>query len=691
MHKIKDNTLTEMSLKDKDTVQELDILSELHTDFITYATEVNNNRAFPDARDGLKPGARASLWEMFIKNYSSNKPHVKCAKVSGGTIATWWPHGDLSIYEVLVRMSQEWVNNLPIVDFHGSNGSLLGGPEAASQRYTECRLAKLAENCYFSNIKKNVVSFIDNFSEDDKWPEVFPSIAPMLMINGSSGIGYTIAQDWLPHNLKELYAKVKEYLDTGNVSYDNLYPDFPTGGILINKSEISEIYKTGKGRVILRGKTAITNNVISITELPYQVYAEPFIQKIKDLVNAETLTNIDDIYNKSDDNGLLIEIVCNADPEIVLAKLFKLTDLQVTFPVNQMALVKGIPDMLNFKDYLRVYIDHNIETIKREYSYELNKATQRLEIVSGLIRANSMLDAVISEIRASKSASEAIANLKTKFIFTDLQAQAIADMRLGKLANMEIAALNKEESELNKAITDYNKILSSDKAQKKEFLKRFDTFVNNYGWDRRTEVQDIDLVAEKTATAAKTKIVENYTVILEENGNIKRILTNQYKPNKKAKYIAVEIAEDQKLLLISNKGFMYKLPVKQIPKAGINSMGTPVNSLINLQNKEIIIQVFTGSEEEKYIFFITKKGLAKKTPWFDISSLSKNIGAMVMKLAEDDEIIICKLINSEKFTVIYNGKEKQIFSDKFITKSRTAGGVTAVKVKIGSFISLPLL
>jgi DNA gyrase subunit A len=666
----------------------INILDEMKTDFLVYAAEVNNNRAFPDARDGLKVSQRAVLWEMFSKDYKSSKPHVKSAKVAGGTIATWHPHSDAAAYETIVRMSQAWVNNMRAVDFHGANGSVLGGPQAASSRYTECRLSKSSEACYFANIKKNVVDFIDNFSEDEKWPSVFPSIAPILMINGSSGIGYTIAQDWLPHNLSDLAEKVKEYVSTSSINADGFFPDFPTGGIIVNKNEIADIYKTGRGRVVLRGRAEIEDNFIRITELPYQVYAEPFIQKIKDLVNAGTLAGIEDIYNKSDDSGMLIEIECSADPNIVLAKLYKLTELQSTFSANQMALVNGIPTMLTLKDYIEVYVNHNLEVLKREYAYDLNKASQRLEIVTGLIKATSILDDIIKEIRQSKSSTVAAESLKTKFNFTAAQAQAITDMRLGKLANTEIAELEKEQAQLNKTIEACTKVLNSDKLQKKEFLRRLEAFVNEYGWARRTEVVDIDLTTEKATVAKKVKIIENYTVMLDDTGNLKRILTSQYKPNKKAKYQAIEIAEDRKLLLISNKGLMYKLPVKQIPKAGVNSTGTAVNKLLELQNNESIIRIFNGLENESNVFFITKNGLAKKTRYEEISSLSKNIGATVMKVLDNDEIIFCDTLESAKIPVLYNGKEKIVDTDKFITKSRTAGGVVAVKVKPGSTVSI---
>lgn len=672
----------------------VNILQEIREDALNIGNEANLSRAIPYVRDGLKPSQRAVIYGAYEQGYSSKKPHVKSLKLDGLVVGSWWPHG--SEYLTIARLTQPFVMNIPLLDMHGANGSQLGTPDAASSRYTEVRLAKACEDGLLKNIEKETCEWIPNYSEDKVWPRVFPALLPNLFVNGSDGMGYCYSQTWLPGNLKEFYLKVKEYLDNGKITYEDIYPDFPTKGTIINKKDIAKIYETGSGTVILRGKAEIESNIIKITELPYQVYVTPYLEQLKALVTPNAkgdikIPGISDIYNMSGENGMLIEIECETDPKIILNKLYQYSNLQVSLSANQYGIVDSIPELINLQRYIEIYLDHNLDIIKREYSYELNKASQRLEIVTGLIRANSMLDAVISEIRASKSASEAVVNLKIKFGFTELQAQAIADMRLGKLANIEIAALSKEETQLNKAIADYNKILGSDKAQKKEFLKRFEAFVSEYGWDRRTEVQDIDLVAEKAVISTKTKVIENYTVILEENGNIKRLLSSQYKANKKAKYCITEIAEDQKLLLISNKGFMYKLPVKQIPKAGINSMGTPINSLVTLQNKETIIQIFNGLETEPYTFFITKKGLAKKTPYEEISKLSKNIGATVMKLAEDDEIIFCKLLNSDTISIIYNGKEKLINTDKFITKSRTAGGVVAIKTKAGSFITMPLL
>lgn len=677
------NGLFDDILNDTQNDSEINIEDELSEDFLVYATEVNNNRAFPNAADGLKPVQRATLWEMFIKNYSSNKPHVKSAKVTGGTIATWHPHGDGSVYEALVRMSQPWVNNICEIDFHGANGSLLGGPDAASSRYTECRLAKSVEDGFFENIKKNTAEMILNFSEDEYWPRIFPAIFPRLFVNGSQGIGYTIAQEWEPGNLHEFTEKVKEYIETNDITYDNIYPDFPTGGIIVNKSEIKKIYETGKGAVVLRGKTKINKKNINITELPYQTYAEPFIQKIKDLVNTNTLTGIEDICNKSDDNGLNIEIECSDDPKIVLTKLYKLTELQSTFNANQMALVDGIPTLLNLKEYIKVYVDHNINCLIKEYKFELDKAEKRLEIVDGLIRAISIIDDIIKTIKASKNSDEARKNLINLYSFTENQAKAIVDMRLGKLANLEIAELNKEQTELNKIITKCNKFLTSKKLQNKEFLDRLNKFVEKYGWTRRTEVIDLDLDAEKTILKKhEEKNVENFIIALTKGNTIKRMTLTD--ANKKQKLLTeediithtVELGLKDRFVLISNTGTMYKLNVNKIDLCNINSTGMNLYELVD----DKIVGIYTEDEKTPYLIFVTKNGLIKKIKTNTVVKLSKVVGAPVMKILDGDEIIECTLATEEDSIILNNGKKDKEIKVKDLTdKGRGAGGIVGVK------------
>lgn len=655
----------------------INILDELKQDFLIYATEVNNNRAFCDARDGLKPGQRAILWDMYENGHFSTKPHVKSAKVSGSTISKWWPHGDASIYEAIVRMSQPWVNNLCEIDFHGANGSLLGGPAAASARYTECRLSTMSEESFFTNIKKDVVPMIDNFSEDEKWPLMLPSILPRLIINGSSGIGYTIAQDWLPHNLIEIVEKIKEYLKTNKLSFDNLYPDFPTGGVIINKSACEEIYKTGKGSIILRGKVNIVDKYINITELPYQIYAEPFIQEIKDLVNSNTITGIEDICNKSDDNGLLIEIECSTDPKVVLAQLYKNTDLQISLSANQMALVNGIPELLNLQKYFDIYIDHNLTCLRKEYQFDLDKANSRLEVVNGLLKALSDIDSIINLIKASKSSAAALEALQTTFNFTKVQASAIIDMKLGKLANLERNALVKEADDLNKIVDKCTKFLASDKLQTKEFISRLDKFTEKYGWQRRTEVCDIDLNEEKKTIKAE-KVQERFNIILTKDNELKKVSAGKLKFDDNISKV-IEVGEKDRFVLISNTGTMYKLNAKDIKLVSQGSKGQDIKEFFN----DEIINIYTGNETEEFLIFVTKNGLIKKIESKIVFGLSKLAGAPVMKVEENDKIIYCELKTDSDIINIKSGKkEKQINISDLLSKGRLAGGIATIKGKL---------
>ena len=654
----------------------IQLKDELKTDFLIYAQAVNNNRAFPDARDGLKPVQRAILWAMYDNRYFSTKPHVKSAKVDGEVLGKFSPHG--SCYDAIVRLSQDWINPLPLVSWHGANGSLISGNQAAASRYTECRLAEATEDCYFTNINKNTVDFIDNYSEDLKWPgKVLPCIAPILLINGSSGIGYTIAQDWLPHNLIEIVEKIKEYLKTNKLSFDNLYPDFPTGGVIINKSACEEIYKTGKGSIILRGKVNIVDKYINITELPYQIYAEPFIQEIKDLVNSNTITGIEDICNKSDDNGLLIEIECSTDPKVVLAQLYKNTDLQISLSANQMALVNGIPELLNLQKYFDIYIDHNLTCLRKEYQFDLDKANSRLEVVNGLLKALSDIDSIINLIKASKSSAAALEALQTTFNFTKVQASAIIDMKLGKLANLERNALIKEADDLNKIVDKCTKFLASDKLQTKEFLSRLDKFTEKYGWQRRTEVCDIDLNEEKKAVKAE-KIQERFNIILTKDNELKKVSAGKLKFDDNISKV-IEVGEKDRFVLISNTGIMYKLNAKDIKLVSQGSKGQNIKEFFNNE----IINIYTGNETEEFLIFVTKNGLIKKIESKIVFGLSKLAGAPVMKVEENDKIIYCELKTDSDIINIKSGKkEKQINISDLLSKGRLAGGIATIKGKL---------
>ena len=662
-------------------------IDEIKNDFLISATEINNNRAFPDAKDGLKPSQRAALWTMNVGGFTSNKPHVKSAKVSGNTIASYWPHGDVGVYDTIVRMSQPWVNNLCEVDFHGGNGSLQGGPDAASSRYTECRLSKVSEDGFFTNIKQDTVDMIPNFSEDLEWPSVFPAIFPRLFINGSQGIGYTIAQEWEPGNLNEFTDAVKGYIKNGKVDCSVIYPDYPTGGVIINKKDIHTIYETGKGSIILRGKVEIEDNLIKITELPYQVYAEPFIASIKELVNKDELTGIEDICNKSGDHGLLIEIECSEDPEIIVNKLYKLTNLQTTFSANQMALVDGVPKMLPLKEYIKVYVDHNLSCILREHKHNLNIALNRQEVVDGLIQAIAKIDDIIDTIKAAKNVETAKTNLTSKFGFSSVQAQAIVDMRLGKLANLESVALQKESDELKKTIEDCNNVIGSEKEQKKILIKRLEDFTKKYGWERRTQLTDVDIVKEKAVIKKPSKSEEQFMVVLTKGNYLKRIALVNYKSTTKFKnpedeiVSAIKIGAKEKLFALSCGGLVYKIPVKTIPLGMMNSTG------INLGYK--FINIFSGHEEQESLFMITSSGKVKKFKTSDLFRISKLIpsATSIIKL-DSDQLVYAKLVDNDIIKYKVGKKEKTIDTTKYKSKGRSAGGVNCIKIKEGQTFEL---
>lgn len=668
----------------------INILDCLHNDFMEYATEVNNNRAFPDVRDGLKPSMRACLWELYFKGYLSNKPHVKCAKVDGGVIGNWWPHG--SEYSTIVRMSQPWVNNIPEIDWHGANGSLLGGPEAASSRYTECRLSKVAEDGLFNNIKKNAVDFIPNFSEDAEWPSVLPAVFPRLFVNGSQGIGYTIAQEWEPGNLKEFTEKVKKYIKTKKVDCSDIYPDYPTGGVIINKDEIHTIYETGKGKVILRGKTEIVDNLIRISELPYQVYAEPFIQEIKDLVNNEELSGVEDIFNKSDDNGLLIEIECCEDPEIVLNKLYKLTDLQVTFNPNQVALINGIPKLLSLRDYIDTYIDFNVECIIREYKYDLDKAKLKLEITDGLIKAISIIDDIIKCIKSSKDSESSKKILQEKFGFTVEQSKAIVDMRLGKLSNLETQELIDEKVRLNQLIQICEKTISSRDEQIKVLLHNLTEFTDKYKYERHTQVINLDIEQEKIKIKNKPKSEEDFIITLTADSRLHRYKLTDYKPQAKPKnpndkvISSIKIKGKDTFYIISSLGNLYKLKGKNITLCKNNATGNSIKDLLPDADSSLI-KIYSGQETDKYILFLSINGKVKKMETEELFKISKKSGTPLTKAEPLYDIYLVNDNSTVKVNVqtAKGIKEKIINCDEIDSKSKKAGCNKYIKLKEGQY------
>lgn len=669
----------------------IELTKELSQNFLDFSHEVNYQRAFADARDGLKPGQRACLWEMYKRGYKSSKPHVKSAKISGGVIANWWPHGDTAIYETFARMSQKWINNIPEIDWHGANGSVQISGEPAASRYTEARLTKLVEEGMLSNINKNNVPMKPNFSDDDEWPVVFPSIFPRLMVNGCQGIGSTIANVWLPHSFVEVANIINNYISTGNIDYDNIAPSFPSGGVIINKKELPIIYKTGKGKVVLRGKAEIKDNYIIITEIPYQVYVEPLIEEIKKYAIEEENSGIEDVVNKSSKN-IHIEIECSSNPANVLKKLYSKTNLQKSFNANQYALTeKGVPALLTLKDYLKIYVDHNIGCIVRETQFDLDKATARLEIVNGLLRALEDIDNIIALIKSSESAAAAKEALIKIYRFTENQAKAILAMRLSSLAKLEKVELQKEAKELEDKITDLKGILASDEKQKNILKSRLADLVKKYGDARRTELTHIDIKPEEKKI--EEVVPEDCVVILSQSGDIKRVPTKSFKVQRKngkgvktKDEVVMSIISTNtidNLLLFTKKGKMYKIIVDEVPVGTNASKGTHVGTLIHMdENDEVIaITSLARSNTAKYVVFFTKKGLMKKTYLEEYTKVKRSTGIAAIKINEGDSIANVEFINEEDILVITKNGMSIHFESKNVNPiGRVAAGVKTIKL-----------
>ena len=669
---------------------ERDICQELHQNFIDFAYEANSQRAFPDARDGLKPGQRACLWTFYKNGFLFNKPHVKSAKIAGSVIASIWPHNSDAVYETFVRMSQPWINNLPEVDWHGGNGNITIGPEAAASRYTEARLSKLAEDGFFQGIRSHNVKMIPNFSEDEEWPEVLPAIFPRLLVNGSMGIGVTIANTWALYNLREVTEVILHYIYTGKLEYDKLYPDFPTGGIIINQNDLKAIHETGKGKIILRGRTEINGNVISITELPYQVYIEPWIAEVKALVEKEEIVGIKDIINKTDKNHLLIEVICTDNPQKILSQLFSLTDLQKQINPNQYALVSKTPQLLTLKDYIHIYISHNVECLRKEFEFERGKALDKLEITEGLLKALEDIDNIIKLIKSSESATAAKSNLQQKYQFTERQAAAIVDMKLGKLAHLEAIELNNQHKELAAIVENCDLYLKDTSKLMDKVAERLAAFTKKYGTARKTTVTQITETKDKEI---KNVVPEECVVVMTKAGTIKRIPSSNFKVQKRngkgvktQDDITIETLRTNtidSLMIFSDKGKMYRLLVNEVPVGTNISKGVSIKTLVPMASNEkpvIIYSIYRDTKSE-FVLFVTKKGMVKKTRLEEYIKTSKRTGIASISLYDGDGIAGVTLMNKEPI-ILVTEKGRYIYfeSTEIPTSARTTKGVKGIKL-----------
>ena len=668
-----------------------DVTNELGTNFIEYAVAVNTDRAIPDATSGLKPVARRILWSAFESGRTSSKPHVKSGMIVGDVMGKYHPHGDSSIYGALVRLSQNWVMRYPLIDWHGNNGNI-AGDGAAHYRYTESRLSKLAEDGLLTNIKKKNVDFMLNYTDTLEEPKTLPSIFPNLLCNPNSGIGVAVSCNWLPHNLKEVAQAIYDYLDGRKPSLPG--PDFPTGGIVINKNDIPNIMRTGHGSVKIRGKYKIEKDRnIVFYEIPYGTTIEGLLTEIGKVCDSKDIEGISEIRDESNKKGLRIVIECqkNTNPETIVQKLFHKTNLQTSISYNQVALIDKTPTELNLKQCIEVYVNHNVNCLIKEINFDLDKVKSRLEIVLGLLIALEDIDNIIAMIKSSDNAAAAKQKLIEKYKLTENQAKAILDMKLSKLAKLEKVELENEKKELLKKQDELNNLLQNKDLQLKEIRKRLDAIVKKYGDERRTELTQIEIPKEEKEIVEV--VPEDCVVIITKTGDVKRIPSKNFKVQRKngkgiknedsAILDTISTNTIDNLMVFTNKGKMYKILVDNLPIGTNSSKGTNIRNLINLEPQEEVIAVSSldRKSENKYVVFITKKGLIKKTYLDEYKSMKKSTGIIAIKLNENDSIANVLLMNEENMIIVTKKGMSIYFETKGINPiGRTSMGVKAIKL-----------
>lgn len=670
---------------------QIDILDEVRQNFIDSSYDVNTNRAFPNVKDGLKPGQRACIWEMYTKGYTSNKPHVKSAKIDGGVAALWWPHGTTAIYETFARMSQPFTNNVPEVDFHGSNGSIIvSGDALAADRYTEARLAKITEEGMLKGIDKNNVPMLWNFSEDEQWPQVLPAVFPRLLVNGCQGIGVSVANTFLPHSFTETANLILKYLKENLLEEDTYYPDFPTGGTIINKDDLGEINKTGKGKVILEANYIINNNEITFYEIPYQVYVEPLVDTIKEKIEDETLEGISDVLNKSDKKGIALSIICQKGykPENIVEQLFQNTALRSQYNANQNGIISKTPILLNLQQIIDCYIEHNLECIQKEFQFDLDKTNARIEILEGLIAALANIDDIVNIIRKSDSPTEAKNTLMDKYSFTENQAKSILDMKLARLTKLDGVKLNDELQEKQEYAAKCAEIVSSEDSRKQVLIERLTELRDKFGDKRRTKVIQ-KTIAKKSSngTTKQPEPVEDVVVTYNPLRYLQRIPVANYR---KSNFQSFKLTTEDLVLLFSNQGRFFRISPKDIKSCGIKDKGTAIGAIIKLQPGEKIINVFSSILNEKYPYltFILNNGIMKKSEKSEFLGNTRNLSGMTATKLKDDSFVVSVQETNGNDIVI--GTEQNVFirfaAEDVRPMGRNAAGVKAINLAEGDSV-----
>ncbi len=697
-----------------DKIEEVDLQKTMEKSYIDYAMSVIASRALPDVRDGLKPVQRRVLYSMIGLNNGPDKPHRKSARIVGDTMGKYHPHGDSSIYGALVNMAQEWSTRYPLVDGHGNFGSV-DGDGAAAMRYTEARLSKISMEL-LADINKNTVDFQPNFDETEKEPVVLPSRYPNLLVNGTQGIAVGMATNIPPHNLREVIAAVVKMIDNRieedrDTEIEELLaivkgPDFPTGGIILGTRGAEEAYRTGRGKIRVRSVTNIETMAngksrIIVTELPYMVNKARLIEKIAELVKDKKIDGITDLRDESNREGMriCIELRKDVNANVIMNQLYKHTQLQDSFGVIMLALVNNQPKVMNLKDVLTYYIKHQEEVVTRRTQYDLNKAEERDHILQGLLIALDNIDEVIRIIRGSANTQAAKEGLIERFGLTEVQAQAIVDMRLRALTGLEREKLEQEHAELLKKIEEYKAILADEKLLLGVIKTEITLIADKYGDDRRTkfgydesEIDMEDLIPRGNTVIAMTSL-----------GYIKRMTVDNFKTQhrggrgiKGMSTIEDDYIEDllmttthHYLMFFTNFGRVYRLKTYEIPEAGRTARGTAIVNLLQLNPGEKISAMIPIREftEGKHLFMVTKRGITKKTPIMEFSNVRKN-GLAAISLRDDDELIEVKATdeNSEIFLITKYGMCIRFKETDVRAMGRNAMGVIGMNLDDGDEI-----
>ncbi len=692
-------------MQEQDRIIKINIEEEMKKSYIDYSMSVIVARALPDVRDGFKPVHRRILYGMMELGNTSDKPYKKAARIVGEVLGKYHPHGDSSVYGALVRMAQDWAMRYPLVDGQGNFGSV-DGDSPAAMRYTEARLKKIGEDM-MQDLYKETVDFTNNFDDTLQEPTVMPTRIPNLLVNGASGIAVGMATNMPTHNLSEVIDACVAYIDNNDIDVDGLMqyikaPDFPTGGYIYGISGVREAYETGRGRIVMRAKTEIeshpTHDKIIVNEIPYNVNKKELIEKIASLVNEKKLDGISYINDETDREGMriVIDVKRDANASVVLNKLFKMTELQSSFNVNNIALVHGRPRLLNLKDLIRLFVEHRHEVVIRRTKFDLRKAKERAHILEGLIIASDNIDEVIRIIRAAKTPNEAIANLMDRFQLTEVQSRAIVEMRLRQLTGLLQEQLHAEYEELMKQIAYFEEILSNEELCKKVIKDELIEVKEKYGDKRRSEI----VYSSEEFNPEDFYADDEVVITISHRGYIKRTpladFRTQHRGGVGAKGSETRDEDfiehiypatmHNTLLFFTQKGKCYWLKVYEIPEGNKTSKGRAIQNLLNIEPDDSVtayLRVKNLNDTEfinsHYVLFCTQKGVIKKTVLEQYSRPRQN-GVNAITIREDDRVIEVRMTNGNNEIVIANrnGRAIRFHESAVRDMGRTATGVRGI-------------